>query len=441
MPKDKTLKTNSIYYRFLKLLALAFVTAALFFLLLNQGGEKLLDYYFTKTNYMERENARRYNDLRDYVKKNKLSTEDTDRLAEWVRRQEVVWMQMYRDHILLYDSQFPYMKANPEYHVTGQFYEWNGYEMIDFQDGEALDFLTDMYTYQFFNYALIVEFLLSFLLFTGIIMAGIRSTMKYIRTLSAEIGILEGGNLDYRITVTGSDEMAVLAKGLDSMRESIRDKISQESELIRLNQSMITGLSHDLRTPLTALLIYTEILKNEIDADRKQMQKWVLKIDEKAHQIKDMADCILKYSLLNKAAGPTALRQEPFRSVFYDSLSELCVCLEQKGFEVRPSLAWEDREICADSKYITRILDNICSNIIKYASCGDPIRIESFYQTDGCGLVFENKKSANQTQAESTGIGVRNIREMMEEMGGCCEAEETSEDYRIRLTFACSPAV
>lgn len=48
MPKDKTLKTNSIYYRFLKLLALAFVTAALFFLLLNQGGEKLLDYYFTK---------------------------------------------------------------------------------------------------------------------------------------------------------------------------------------------------------------------------------------------------------------------------------------------------------------------------------------------------------------------------------------------------------
>lgn len=48
MPKDKTLKTNSIYYRFLKLLALAFVTAALFFLLLNQGGEKLLDYYLLK---------------------------------------------------------------------------------------------------------------------------------------------------------------------------------------------------------------------------------------------------------------------------------------------------------------------------------------------------------------------------------------------------------
>ena len=428
-------KTSSIYYRFLKLLALAFITASLFFLLLNWSGTKLLDSYFTKTDYMERENLRRVEDFREYVAKNKLSSDDMEKLTEWVRRQEVVWMQIYRDHILLYDSQFPYMKANPEYHVKGQFYEWNGYEMIDFQDGQALVFLTGMYTYQFFNYALIVEFFLSFLLFTGIIMAGIRSTMKYIRTLSAEIGILEGGNLDYRITVTGNDEMAVLAKGLDSMRKSIRDQISQEAELIRLNQSMITGLSHDLRTPLTALLIYTEILKNEIDADREQMRKWVHKIDEKAHQIKDMADCILKYSLQKKPAEQVSLRREPLRSVFYDALSETCMCLEQKGFEIRPSLTWEDREICTDPKYITRILDNICSNIIKYASCEAPVLIESFYQEDCCGILFENARQTGPSQAESTGIGVRNIREMMEEMGGSCEVEKTAGVYRIRLVF------
>lgn len=60
-------------------------------------------------------------------------------------------MQIYRDHILLYDSQFPYMEANPEYHVKGQFYEWESYKTINFQDGPALVFLTGMYTYQFFQ--------------------------------------------------------------------------------------------------------------------------------------------------------------------------------------------------------------------------------------------------------------------------------------------------
>lgn len=435
MNKSKTAKTSSIYYRFLKLLVMAFLVAVLFFVLLNRSGTLLLNSYFTKTDYMERENQRRVEDFRDYVKKNQLTSEDAEKLTEWVRRQEVVWMQIYRDHILLYDSQFPYMKANPEYHVKGQFYEWESYKTIEFQDGPARVFLTGMYTYQFFNYALMVEFFLSFLLFTGIIMAGIRSTMKYIRTLSAEIGILEGGNLDYRITVLGNDEMAVLANGLDSMRQSIRAQMHQEAELIRLNQSMITSLSHDLRTPLTALLIYTEILKNEPDADRTQILKWICKIDEKALQIKDMADCILEYSLQKRPSDPAAIRPEFFQSAFYDTLSETCVCLEQKGFHLQTALTFEEHSIHIDPKYTARILDNICSNIIKYASCSEPVQIISFYHGDCCGLLFENKKCLDPMKAESTGIGVRNICEMMEEMGGSCEVENTESTYRIRLTF------
>lgn len=435
MNKMKLAKTNTIYYRFLKLLAAALVAALLFFLLLNWGGSIMLRSYFEKTNYMERENQRRVDDFRNYVEKNKLTSMDSERLSEWVNRQSVVWMQIYRDHILLYDSQFPYMKANPEFHVKGEFYEWEAYKVVDFQDGPAQVFITGMYTYQFFNYALIVEFFLSFILFTGIIMAGIRSSMNYIRTLSAEIGILEGGNLDYRITIAGNDEMTVLAKGLDNMRRSIRDQIRQETELIRLNQSMITSLSHDLRTPLTALLIYTEILKNETGADRKQMQKWIGKIDVKAHQIKDMADCILEYSLQKKKAGPVALEQKSFRSAFYDSLSETCICLEQSGFTVRASLFWEDREVSVDPKYVTRILDNISSNIIKYACAGEPVKLAVFYSPDGCGFLFENAKQSDTSRVKSVGIGVQNICEMMEAMGGCCEVMESEKTYRIQLTF------
>lgn len=435
MNKTKNVKTDSIYCRFLKLLILALITASIFFLLINRCGTTLLQSYFTKTDYMERENMRRVESFREYVSKNSLSATDSDKLTEWVNHQSVVWMQIYRDHILLYDSQFPYMKANPEFHVKGKFYEWEAYRVIDFRDGPAQVFITGIYTYQFFNYALIVEFFLSFLLFTGIILAGIRRSMKYIRTLSAEIGILEGGNLDYQITVTGNDEMTVLANGLNSMRKSIREQMNQEAELIRLNQSMITSLSHDLRTPLTGLLIYTEILKNEIDAGREQTHKWVHKIDEKAHQIKDMADCILKYSLHKKISEPIALRRMTFRNAACDALNETCIFLEQKGFRVHTSLSWSDREITVEQKYIARILDNISSNLIKYASQKAPVRILSFYNTSCCGLLFENKKQKEISHVESTGIGVHNIHELMEEMGGSCEVEETEDIYRIRLKF------
>lgn len=445
MHKPEFSKKNSIYCRFLKLLAGAFLAAALFFLLLNQGGTALLKSYFTTSDYMERENQRRFEDFNKYVEENQLSTTDIGYLAEWVQRQSVVWMQIYRDHILLYDSQFPYMNANPEFHVTGQYYEWEAYKVVDFEDGPAQVFLTGMYTYQFFNYALLMEFFLSVLLFIGIIMWGIRSTMKYIRTLGAEIEILEGGNLDYGITVMGNDEMAVLAKGLDNMRCSIREKISQEAELIRLSQSMITSLSHDLRTPLTALLIYTEILKNEMDAGREELQRWIFKIDEKAHQIEDMADCILKYSLQNQKAEPAKLEQMTFYTLFFDALSDLCVDLNQQGFEVLPVLFVDGKEACmeisVEANYMTRILDNIYSNFIKYASREHPVRITSFYDTSCCGILFENAKQTDSSQTESNGIGVRNIQDMMKEMGGKCEVEETGEKYRLRLIFVVYDAV
>ena len=60
-----------------------------------------------------------------------------------------------------------------------------------------------MYSYQYYNYAVIAELLLSFALFVGIVMLGIRYKIRYIRKLSSEIEILEGGDLDYEITVKG----------------------------------------------------------------------------------------------------------------------------------------------------------------------------------------------------------------------------------------------
>lgn len=432
--KDRS-KTSSITYNFLKLLLFAFITSALFFLILNKGGTALMESYFNRTDYMEWENNRRSQEFKEYVEGNQLSSTDTIQLADWVDRQSVVWLQIYRDHSLIYDSQFPYMKMDPRWRVEGQFYEWDPYYLVEFEDGTAEVFLTGMYTYQFYNYALIVEFFLSFLLFTAIIMRGIHGTMKYIRLLSTEAGILEGGNLDYQITVLGNDEMAVLARGLDSMRQSIRTQLKQEAELISLNQSIITSLSHDLRTPLTALLIYTEILENGTDGDRTQMHKWISKINEKAHQIKDMSDRILKYSLLHKTPVSETAKQIPFKTAVYDTLSETCTYLEQMEFHVEADLTWIDRNISVIEDYIPRILGNISSNIVKYAAKEAPIHISSYYDDTWCGLTFENRKRANHSELESTRIGMQNIRSMIEEMGGSFEIKETEEHYEIRLLF------
>lgn len=87
--------------------------------------------------------------------------------------------------------------------------------------------------------------------------------MAYILQLKDEIEILEGGSLDYPITIKGKDELAALAKGLDNMRKSFAGLIDQEGKMVQENQRIITEMSHDLRTPVTSIILYTEILKRE----------------------------------------------------------------------------------------------------------------------------------------------------------------------------------
>ena len=81
--------------------------------------------------------------------------------------------------------------------------------------------------------------------------------------LSDEIAILEGGSLDYSITVKGKDELAMLAEGIENMRIAFQSLLNQEMEMMKENQRIVTEMSHDIRTPVTAIMLYSEILQKE----------------------------------------------------------------------------------------------------------------------------------------------------------------------------------
>lgn len=133
------------------------------------------------------------------------------------------------------------------------------YHPVTFADGKAGVGISGMYAYQFYNYALTAELAVCFFLFLAFVILGIRTKIRDILTLSREIEILEGGSLDYEITVKGKDEMGAQAEGLENMRLSFRSMIEREAAIVQENQKAVTEMSHDLRTPVTSILLYTEI--------------------------------------------------------------------------------------------------------------------------------------------------------------------------------------
>ena len=435
-------KMHSLYFKLAGLLLAAVAVSGLFFVVINYAGEQMITKIFSDSSHIEKLSEAYIQDLQDYIDETKAASNDSEKLTEWVRKQKIVSIQVYKDEILTYDSNYP-DAAVEDAEAEGAYYEWEYYYTAEFADGTADVFLYGFFSYPLYSYAMTAEILLAVILLVAIVILGIRRPVKYIGRLKDECEILGNGNLDYQVTVQGRDELALLAQGLDNMRMALRESNEKEAEITAANRRMITEMSHDLRTPLTSLFIYTEILGKKAAKDPRQAMEYVRKIEKKARQIKRLSDNIFEYALITEETKAELGEPQTLRELFYDPLSEMTAYLGERGYtvELRPDTGSgsERRQIRVNEEYINRIMDNIVSNIEKYADKSMPVRIETIYTEKYGGLVFRNgtvRDAGDRRMTEgSTNIGLHNVEKMMKNMSGYCRVKQTECIFELSLMF------
>ena len=433
---------HSLYFKLAGLLLAAVAVSGLFFVVINYAGEQMITKIFSDSSHIEKLSEAYIQDLQDYIDETKAASNDSEKLTEWVRKQKIVSIQVYKDEILTYDSNYP-DAAVEDAEAEGAYYEWEYYYTAEFADGTADVFLYGFFSYPLYSYAMTAEILLAVILLVAIVILGIRRPVKYIGRLKDECEILGNGNLDYQVTVQGRDELALLAQGLDNMRMALRESNEKEAEISAANRRMITEMSHDLRTPLTSLLIYTEILGKKAAKDPRQAMEYVRKIEKKARQIKRLSDNIFEYALITEETKAELGDPQTLRELFYDPLSEMTAYLGERGYtvELRPDTGSgsERRQIRVNEEYINRIMDNIVSNIEKYADKSMPVRIENIYTEEYGGLAFRNGISCSTEDRRktegSTNIGLHNVEKMMKNMDGYSRVKQTECIFEIALMF------
>ena len=433
---------HSLYFKLAGLLLAAVAVSGLFFVVINYAGEQMITKIFSDSSHIEKLSEAYIQDLQDYIDETKAASNDSEKLTEWVRKQKIVSIQVYKDEILTYDSNYP-DAAVEDAEAEGAYYEWEYYYTAEFADGTADVLLYGFFSYPLYSYAMTAEILLAVILLVAIVILGIREPVRYIGRLKAECEILGSGDLDYQVTVQGKDELSLLARGLDNMRMALRESNEKEAELTAANRRMITEMSHDLRTPLTSLLIYTEILGKKAAKDPRQAMEYVRKIEKKARQIKRLSDNIFEYALITEETKAELGEPQTLRELFYDPLSEMTAYLGERGYtvELRPDTGSgsERRQIRVNEEYINRIMDNIVSNIEKYADKSMPVRIETIYTEEYGGLAFRNGISCSTEDRRktegSTNIGLHNVEKMMKNMDGYFRVKQTENIFEITLIF------
>ena len=241
----------------------------------------------------------------------------------------------------------------------------------------------------------------------------------HIKRLSRQVGAVSRGDLERKISPETRDELGALATDVDQMRLSILDKLQREEQAWEANHRLLTALSHDVRTPLTALMGYLEVLETDQNLTREQRETYLTLCQGKAEKLRELTNELFQYFLVFGSPLPES-RPEPLeaQTLLSQLFWELGEDVRQRGFQLEWTPPEEDCTVLADPQQLCRVFDNLFSNIRKYADPAWPVEGAAWREGDRLHIRLRNAVGPRAGQVESTKIGLQTCEKLMEAMGG-----------------------
>lgn len=286
-------------------------------------------------------------------------------------------------------------------------------ESVKFKDGEGIVYVSSMHLLKYVKYYFYVALFVSLLIFFLPTFIFIKRKVKYINILKQEVLNMSQGDLSHAMTIMSHDELAILAQEMDTLRITLASNYQNEARIKEAHQEMITCLSHDLRTLLTALRGYLDILCLHCYKDEKQMDHYLNSCIEKTEQIKDLSNKTFEYSLVYNDDLIPSLETISSES-FIQYIEEHLEYLELEGFKIEKEITISSVQLQLDLSMMKRMMDNICSNIQKYARKEQPIYLQISIEKGNLKIVFENEKKEINHEVESNKIGLKSVNKIIE---------------------------
>jgi signal transduction histidine kinase len=178
---------------------------------------------------------------------------------------------------------------------------------------------------------------------------------------------LAGGDTDSRITRTNDNtELDELAGDINDISEAVKNAVEKEVKNERMKSALISNVSHDLKTPLTSMVSYIDLLKKE-GLDSENAPEYLRILDEKTNRLKDLTLDLFDAAKAASGDLPVDLQKIDLGSLVNQEVAEFQDVLEEKNIEIVINEQEPHIMAMADGRHLSRVLDNLLNNIKKYA--------------------------------------------------------------------------
>ena len=254
--------------------------------------------------------------------------------------------------------------------------------------------------------------------------------MVYIRKITSGIDALRMGQTDCTIPLEGNNELTELADAIGYM-SATRQKIQEkEQTLNQEKEQLIRTLSHDIRTPLTSILAYSEYLSADENLSAVERKQHLQLIRRKAEQIRELTDILLDGGKRNPESFENArLLMEQLAQEFEAELEErFTVCLDLDRCNAFSGTF--------DVQELRRIFDNLSSNVSKYADPKDPVSLTVCLYGGDLVIHQTNRIRIDPPQEDSYQLGISSIRRIAQHYGGRVTTEQKEGFFHITILLS-----
>ena len=288
------------------------------------------------------------------------------------------------------------------------------------------------------NAAVVLVYVVSgILLFSVTFLLLQESSIRYISHISDAIQNISEGDLNTTIDVIGDDEFSSMAANLNKMAEDIRQLMEKERESERTKNELITNVAHDLRTPLTSIIGYLELLAGNTRIDPEMQHKYIEIAYGKSKRLEKLIEDLFGFTKLNYGKMSMHVAQLDLVKLLGQLLEEAYPNFAEKNLSYDLQSNVPAKMISADGNLLARLFDNLIGNAIKYGADGKRVLVQIFageevvtvsvtnygyvIPPDELPLIFNKFYRVERSRSSSTGgtgLGLAIAKEIVDMHGG-----------------------
>jgi signal transduction histidine kinase len=198
--------------------------------------------------------------------------------------------------------------------------------------------------------------------------------VKSFQAIKEGVEKIKDGDIHHTIDVGGKGEFARLAANINSITDGLNKAVDSELKSERLKTELITNVSHDIRTPLTSIITYVDLLKKE--KLPLKAEEYVEVLDQKSKRLKILTDDLFEAAKASSGSIPVQLERIDIISLITQGLGEVSDKIEDYDLAFKFNYPKEKVYVAADGKLLWRSIENVLSNIFKYALKGSRVYID-----------------------------------------------------------------